>query len=269
MTIRNSFLESPEFSFQNNIFYHRDLPPNGEFEILYLSLREKENRLYPNEIVKNLPEIPPQHPLRKEWISRKFTLHKLLPYLNEKKAPNILEVGCGNGWLCRHLASLAGSQVVGMDVNETELLQGARIFSENRNLLFAYADVEAIGLPDCHFDYIIFSASIQYFNDIEFLFDKLSALLADGGEIHIIDSPIYREDNVVLAHRRSEAYFSNKGFPMMAKYYYHHTWQKFARFNPVILYDPDLFLNRIKQKFSVASPFPWLKIMSKKRGSLT
>ncbi len=179
MTLRNIFLESPDFSFQNNIFYQRHFQRLNTFEKIYLSLREKENRVYPDEIVKELPEVPSHHVLRKEWMIRKFTLQRLIPYLSKKNKPIILELGCGNGWLSNHLATLPGSEVVGVDVNETELLQGSSVFTGTKNLFFAYADIFITSLPYSPFDYIILSGSIQYFSNIGILFAKLFSLLAD------------------------------------------------------------------------------------------
>jgi SAM-dependent methyltransferase len=265
--IRNRFLQSTAFSFQNNIFYQQDLPRTREFETLYLSIREKENRLYPDEVVRILPEILPQHSQRSEWMRRKFSFNKIARYVQQKKAAKILEVGCGNGWLCRHLSSVPGSEVVGIDVNETELLQGARVFADIKNLFFVYADVGTAILPFRQFDYIIFSASIQYFGNIDFVLEKLLSSLGGGGEIHIFDSPIYREENAASARRRSQDYFSSAGVPMMAQSYHHHTWKKFAPFKPVVLYNPESFLNRLRQKFSEAPPFPWLKITDKGKSS--
>lgn len=263
MTLRNIFLENPAFTLKNNIFYQQHFQGFPDFENTYLSLRHKENRLYSDEIVKSLPEIPSHHALRKEWMIRKSTLQRLIPYLNlnQKKQSKILELGCGNGWLANHLATLPNSEVVGVDVNETELKQGSRVFAETKNLSFAYADIFAAHFPYSLFDYIILSGSIQYFRDIGILFAKLLTLLADNGEIHIVDSPVYNEDDVASANIRSEKYFINAGFPLMKQQYHHHTWQMLDPFHPVIFYNPDFFLNRMKRKFSVASPFPWIKII--------
>lgn len=262
MTLRNSFLQSPAFTFHNNIFYQKDLSRSNAFEKAYLSLREKENRIYPDELVSVLPEIYAHHPLKKEWMMRKSTIQPLILYLNKKNRPKILELGCGNGWLANHLATIPNSEVIGMDINETELIQGVRVFKETENLLFVYADILKISLPHA-FDYIILSSSVQYFSDMETLFDKLLNLLASDGEIHVIDSPVYRKSDVAAANKRSEEYFARLGFPQMKQHYYHHVWQMFESFHPEVLYNPDTLLNKMKRKFFIGSPFPWIKIAAR------
>ena len=74
--------------------------PAADFETLYLQLREKEGRVYPDEHVALLPDVSTTHPHYKEWLVRQESSQKLLRWLKKKKKPlDILEIGCGNGWL--------------------------------------------------------------------------------------------------------------------------------------------------------------------------
>src|ERR1700740_506529 len=98
------------------------------FEELYIGIRHKEGRMYPDEIVKTLPEVPATHPHYAEWMVRKRSSLRLIRYLAAKKRPlRLLEVGCGNGWLCHRLSAIPGAGVTGMDVNHNELEQAVRV----------------------------------------------------------------------------------------------------------------------------------------------
>lgn len=261
MTLRTIFLQGLAFSLANNIFYQRDFQRLNDFETLYLSLRNQENRVYTDEIVKKLPEVPLEHPLRNEWQLRKLSTQDLLRYLTGKRNnPKILELGCGNGWLTHKLATLPDSEVVGMDINEHELLQGARVFRQRENICFAYADIITVSLQYSQFDYIVLSASLQYFSDLPQLLLKLFNLLTKNGEIHVLDTPVYQRRDVQAARKRSEKYFTDAGFPLMSRNYHHHSWEKLKQFPLKIMYDPDLPFNSIKRKLSLASPFPWIII---------
>jgi len=262
MTLRSNFLQNPAFHFENNIFYQRDFQRLNDFETLYLSLREQEKRVYTDEVVKKLPEISAEHPLNHEWQARNFSSQNLLRYFTGKKdSAKILELGCGNGWLSHKLATLPDSEVIGIDINEQELLQASRIFGAKKNIFFAYADINTAEIKYSHFDYIILSASLQYFGDLVPLFTKLFILLAKNGEIHILDTPIYQPWDVHAAEERSEKYFTDTGFPFMSRHYHHHTWEILKRFPLKVQYNPDLLFNRIKRTFSIASPFPWIIIV--------
>lgn len=263
MKLQNLFLQSPDFSFENNIFYQKDLRRTSAFEKIYLSLREKEQRVYADDIVKSLPDVPANHTLQKEWRMRKSTLRRLMRYLRKAglgKQVTILELGCGNGWLCHQLSALTNSEVLGVDINEQELLQGARLFKQINNLCFLHADIITTSLPYSQFDSIILSASLHYFRDLDLLFAKLYSLLAKNGEIHVLDSPIYHQDQIHSAQSRTRKYFEQKGFPMMGQYHYHHSWKTLNHFEPTVLYNPYIFLNKIRIRFFASSPFPWIKI---------
>ena len=67
---------------------------------MYLASRKKENRIYSDEQVVQLPFIEPTHIHYHEWQVRKRSALRLIHYLEKKNKPlSILEIGCGNGWL--------------------------------------------------------------------------------------------------------------------------------------------------------------------------
>lgn len=246
--------------FVEGVYFQRDLDKQEAFERKYLSIREKEKRIYTDEQVKKLPEIDVTHPHNQEWRLRKESMQRLVRYVNQKKFRSILDIGCGNGWLSSHLAKTK-AEVLALDVNEVELKQGSRVFNELDNLTFIYADVRSNPFKaEKLFDLIVLSSSIQYFSDINGLVRSLQPLLLENGEIHILDSPIYQNRNeAALAKKRSEEYFNSMEHAWMNHYYFHHTAEQF-RFHFKVLYSPSSFLSRIKNMISKSSPFPWISI---------
>ncbi len=229
----------------------------------YVSVREREGRLYPDSIVKYLPLVESSHPLTQEWAIRKRSFDKLLRYIRRKNYQTILEVGCGNGWLSNGIASKADCKVVGLDLNQEELKQAARVFGNNKKLKFAYGNIFEDIFPAEIFDIIIFASSIQYFNNLHNLIQAAFRFLKPNGELHIIDSKFYNTNEVEAAKKRTENYYSNLGFPNMAKSYFHHTWSDLKEFKYRIMnswlysfHKKAKFLN----KFS-GVPFPWIIIM--------
>jgi hypothetical protein len=88
--------------------------------------------------------------------------------------------------------------------------------------------------------------------------------LRQEGEIHVLDSPLYRDQDVESAVERSREYYSKLGFPEMAKQYFHHTFSPLKVFCPTILYEPHSSLLKLKHFLNKAdSPFPWLSIQKK------
>lgn len=268
MKLRETFFKSPGYVLKNNIFRQQELQRESDFEKTYIFTRGKEKRVYTDDIVRSLPDVDTSHPHKKEWKLRKFTLQRLISHLRKStvaKEAVILEIGCGNGWLCGRLAAIQKSEVLGIDINEAELKQAARVFVERQNVCFAYADIFTSNLPTHYFDYIILASSLQYFSDLQKLLDKLFTLLSDHGEIHILDSPIYHQNDVLAAENRSQQYFKSLD-SHLGNFYHHHSWNSLERFDVTILFNPESLANRIKKFFQPVSPFPWLRITNHPKG---
>lgn len=236
------------------------------FEQAYLKLRTREHRVYADDVVKELPFLNDEQLLKipsikKEWKVRQRSAEKLIRYLNKKRPKSILEIGCGNGWLSHRIATaLPSATVVAIDINQSELSQGQRVFSEfHRNLTFKFADVFSEALTD-KFDCVIVAGSIQYFADVRKAINTWLDMLLPNGEIHLIDSPFYTLTEIRAAKVRSERYFDQCGCPEMKDYYHHHLWKELEDFHFQVLYDPLLTWNRLSQKIRNDSPFPWILI---------
>lgn len=213
----------------------------------YYLLRKKENRIYTDEELLRLPVIAATHPHYKEWQLRKKSCKRLLKYLNSKKAPlQILEVGCGNGWLSAQLASLPNVTVTGIDINTEELKQAQRVFGGFANLGFTEGELGKNILNDMHYDVIIFAASIQYFPSVKKIVQTALSHLTLMGEVHIMDSVFYKKNELLPASQRSRDYFSKLSFPQMTDYYFHHSTDTLQHFEYRTLYNPQSFFNRIR-----------------------
>lgn len=230
----------------------------GGFSEKYINLRHKENWLSSDTEVRNLPDVPPLHPHYKEWQMRMQSCKRLIHYLLKKDSPNILEVGCGNGWLSYQLARIPYSKVTGIDINTTELVQAKRVFMYRSNLSFIWGDIRSGTLKNKRFDIVVLAAAIQYFADLQNTLNYILAnLMAPGGEIHLLDSPIYHLRNLSAARSRSIAYYTNMGFPEMINYYYHHSLEDLRPFSYKILYNPLSLRYRIIKS---RNPFYWIRI---------
>jgi len=219
--------------------------PTDSFEQLYIQLREKEGRLYKDEEVAKLPAIQPGHLYQHEWAIRERSLKKMTAYLKRKGDElNILEVGCGNGWLAAQLAAVTKAKVTGIDVNAAELEQAKRVFYHIPNLEFIHCGLDGKELQDKNFDMIIFAASIQYFSSLKKIIKAAAAYLTLQGEIYIMDSVFYRQQEIAAARQRTRDHFSSKDCEEMAAFYFHHSMEELKRFNPIILHDPSFLLNR-------------------------
>lgn len=233
------------------------------FEKKYLDIRKKEGRFYTIKELKQLPDVPKQHPLYKEWGIRKTSADKLISYLSSRVNPTtrILELGCGNGWLSNRFQKALKCNVLGVDMNSEELTQAVEVFG-NEQLSFAYVDIfdDVIALNS--FDFIVIPATAQYFDDLPKLISRLQQLCSSKGEIHLLDTPFYSSDEQVkLAKERTEVYYREHDAFELNAFYHHHQWNDLKSIPYRLMYSGDTIISKISRKFGfLNSPFPWIKI---------
>ena len=228
---------------------------------LYLKIREKEGRLYSDQIVVRLPSIPDEHPLVVEWSARSASAWRLARYISFRRQPlSILDLGCGNGWLS-NLISKSARMVTGVDQNQYELKQAARVFCSNPKLAFLEADIYAAPFRGESFDMIILASALQYFQNASELILILLKYLRPQGEIHILDTPLYSENEIEDAKLRTRGYYTSLGFPAMAEHYFQHRASDLDDLHPRRLYNPHSLIQRLKRWMGqIDSPFPWVVI---------
>jgi len=236
-------------------------PVNDRFEEIYLKVREKEKRIYSDEELDNLPFATANNPHKDEWKIRTESFLKFKKYLDMKSTSmNILDLGSGNGWFSIQLSKSTDHKYRCVDVNLTELKQGAQV-AKSDHIKFFYADIFSAEISSSFFDMIIINSAVQYFPDLKTLLKTLLALLKPEGEIHIIDSPFYREKELPDAKQRTINYFSSIGFPEMSENYFHRTWSELSSFSYKILYNPLALKSKVLKFISPkTSPFPWICI---------
>jgi SAM-dependent methyltransferase len=241
-----------------------------EKEQLYLEVRRKEGRVLDDVAVRQLPDVPLNHLNYKEWLWRKRSLARFQRHVFAKFGPSVqlLDLGCGNGWMANRLAENPTWYITAMDVNQHELEQGARIFGRT-NLEFIYADVatwnysneEASLMASLkrRYDVVLLAASVQYFPDLQLLIPVLRHLLQDNGEIHIIDSHFYQHEAArAAARQRTVDYYETVGVPEMATFYHHHLWRDIQQLGAENL-NNGLIINLL-QRFRWLGPFPWIQL---------
>ena len=256
-----------------------------EKEAAYLRARRLEGRVLNDDEVARLPRPLTPHfftfsPLSREWRWRRRSFQRFQKYLREKHAQSplrtigpgepitnnqqptttlrILDLGCGNGWMANRLAEQPNWDIWAVDLNKTELVQGARCFGRS-NLQFVYADVLAGVLPQKHFDVVVLAASVQYFPNLPALWSVLHNTLTANGEIHIVDSHFYPNETAQTeAKQRTAGYYARLGVPEMAAFYHHHLWADAAAAGAENL-NGGWFV-RLLQKAKWLPPFPWLRL---------
>jgi SAM-dependent methyltransferase len=203
-----------------------------------------------------LPEIAPTHLHATEWRIRKASSERLVNYLTRKRRSlRILEVGCGNGWLSAKLAGIPGADVIGLDINLSEINQANRVFVRD-NLEFVYDVFNEDSFPDIKFDVIVFAASLQYFPSVKAVLDLALSQLVPDGEVHITDTHFYKPEEVAKADERSRNYCRALGYPQMSDHYFHHSIEELSGLHYHILLNPHSIMRLLDRR----GPFHWITV---------
>jgi len=120
-----------------------------------------------------------------------------LPVLREMSllpTDNVLDVGCGSGWLTRRLARmLPEGRVVGMDVSDEMIRLARRANREVENVLFVQGEVAEIPWEANFFHHAISVESAYYWPDPAAGIRELYRTLRPGGTAWMIIN--YYRDN--------------------------------------------------------------------------
>jgi arsenite methyltransferase len=107
---------------------------------------------------------------------------------------NVLDVGCGSGWLARRLGKLAPEgRVVGMDISDEMVRIARRNSIDHENLLFVTGEVAEIPWEPNFFTHAISIESLYYWPDPAAGLKEVHRVLRPGGSAWILIN--YYRDN--------------------------------------------------------------------------
>ena len=107
---------------------------------------------------------------------------------------NVLDVGCGAGWLSRRLAKLAPEgRVVGMDISDEMIRHARRSSVDFDNLMFVTGEVAQIPWQPHFFSHAISVESPYYWPDPAAGMKDIFRVLSEGGSAWVLIN--YYRDN--------------------------------------------------------------------------
>lgn len=233
----------------------------ADVEALYLAARAAEGRTLDAEAVRRLPAPPAGSPHGREWAVRAASADRLAKHLRRTGARRLLDLACGNGWLAARLARELGAKVTAVDVNRAELALAAEAFDGVEGLELVLADVFDDVLPRGAYDAVVVASAAQYFPDLPRLVRRLFELLAPGGEVLLLDGPLWRSRaEAAAAEERSRSHYAGVGTPALAAAFHHHERPLLEPFAPRWYYLPERAGARLARRLlgRPLSPFPFV-----------
>jgi SAM-dependent methyltransferase len=189
-----------------NRFDHSDgiwrcLSPNRAAQLerfvrQYRAVRARDGYRTPDAgYYRTLPAVAAGDPQAGTWQIRRETYHHLLGHvLAAGPAPlRILDLGAGSGWLSHRLAALGHSPVAVDAIDDAvDGLGAARHYATPFPLV--QADFDTLPFQPGQFDLVIFNGSLHYAPDTAATLERAHRMLAPGGALVVMDSPMFRVD---------------------------------------------------------------------------
>jgi len=140
-----------------------------------------------------LPETLPDDPMAWAWRIRAKSYAALVRHVIRKPNARLLDIGAGNAWLSARLRA-TGHQPCSVDINldPADGLAAARHYDPDWPLV--EAEFDALPLAPAQADFVVFNASFHYSTDYDATLREARRVLAPGGAVIVLDTPVYRRE---------------------------------------------------------------------------
>lgn len=108
-------------------------------------------------------------------------VERLLQYVNLKENQNYLEVGCGNGHICKHLARKYNLNVTGTDVDPEMIQFAKKNIGDMPNIRLLEMDATKMPFEDKEFDIILSFGVMHHIGNWEKALEEISRVLKPQG----------------------------------------------------------------------------------------
>jgi len=160
----------------------------------YRAVRERDGyRQGSPEYYRALPWTPDTDPQHAVWQVRQRSFERFRKMVRARfcrATPALLDLGAGNGWLSYRM-TLDGCRAVAVDIHDDDRdgLGARRYYDVPFGCV--RADFDDLPFAPRQFDVVVFNGSLHYAPNVRATLTRVAPLVAPGGVIAVIDSPMF------------------------------------------------------------------------------
>jgi SAM-dependent methyltransferase len=112
---------------------------------------------------------------------------QLLGHAKPGEGQAYLEVGCGNGTLCKHMAEKYRMDVTGVDVAPDQIERARKDAAGMPNLQFVVLDATTLPFDDASFDIVLSSGVMHHVREWRDAFEEIARVMKASGHFVYLD----------------------------------------------------------------------------------
>lgn len=106
---------------------------------------------------------------------------RLLKYVDFKENQKFLELGCGNGAACKHVAKKYSLNVTGVDVDPDQIQNALKDIEKIQNIQFFEGDSTDLTFNDNEYDIVYSSGVLHHISNWRKVLDEITRVLKPKG----------------------------------------------------------------------------------------
>jgi ubiquinone/menaquinone biosynthesis C-methylase UbiE len=115
-------------------------------------------------------------------------VERLLPFACPEEGQRFLEVGCGSGAVCRHMAKRHSLNVTGTDVDGEQIERAQKDIDNAANLRFLEADATNLPFQDKDFDIVLSFQVLHHISNWLDALEEIRRILRPEGYFICVDT---------------------------------------------------------------------------------
>ncbi len=143
------------------------------------------------EASSNFQKYDTKNPVMK-YLNRGF-LDSLLTFAKQAQPNNILDAGCGEGFVVEHLRKDLKSEIIGLDIESNALEVAAE---KNPQAMFEAASVYEIPFENDSFDLVVLSEVLEHLEHPERALEEINRVSKKYVLISVPHEPVWRAGNM-------------------------------------------------------------------------